>query len=268
MGTYSEKVADDYKTTIQRIQELQKIVGEEIGQFETTKKESRKSPVVTTVISHVKGISFPLEIHIHQDESREQSKLSIDNIEENVEKKSIGSASYNKLNDEDPTEDADDISIPKLVSASCVFGDNSPVFIKSSTENFSCDSGFNSSPDIKVRNDDTDKYNQSQDEATFNIFSKQPPLPPQRRNTEEKKVRDKELLESFLRNENHQKKKETMAMSKVTATGIKETLIRKTFKIRFHVKLNQEGGSSQTEKTSVLQCFLKLFKLDKIFSKK
>merc|ERR1711890_2649 len=260
-----------------RIQELQKIVGEEIGQFETT-----------------------------QDESREKSKLSIDNIEENVEIESIGSASFIKLNEEDPTEDADDISIPKLVSASCVFGDNSPVFIKSSTENFSCDSGFNSSPDIKVRNDDTDKYNQSQDEATFNIFSKQPPLPPQRRNTEEKKMRDKELLESFLRNENHQKKKETMAMSnsgkqitpqkkdiptvpqiplptvrelpgqkkqkskksKMTATGIKETLIRKTYKIRFHVNLNQEDGNSQTERTSVLQCFLKLFKLDKISSKK
>merc|ERR1711962_1509080 len=59
--TYHERVADEYKSTIKRIQDLQKLVEEEIGEFEKSKKDIKKSEVIT-VMSNVKGVSFPLEI--------------------------------------------------------------------------------------------------------------------------------------------------------------------------------------------------------------
>merc|ERR1712218_58047 len=63
--TYHERVADEYKSTIKRIQDLQKLVEEEIGEFEKSKKHIKKSEVIT-VMSNVKGVSFPLEITINQ----------------------------------------------------------------------------------------------------------------------------------------------------------------------------------------------------------
>merc|ERR1711962_951628 len=56
--TYHERVADEYKSTIKRIQDLQKLVEEEIGEFEKSKKDIKKSEVIT-VMSNVKGVSFP-----------------------------------------------------------------------------------------------------------------------------------------------------------------------------------------------------------------
>merc|ERR1711962_111625 len=121
-----------------------------------------------------------------------------------------------------------------------------------------------------------------------------------RRNTEDTNTRDKELLESFLKNENHQRdklaehasskksdipntpgiplpsvpdtagaKKKKNKQPKLTRTTIKESLRKQTYKIKFHVNLNSnDAANKQTAKPSVLQCFLKFFKLDKFFNRK
>merc|ERR1712037_811066 len=69
--TYHERVADEYKSTIKRIQDLHKLVEEEIGEFEKTRKDVKKSEVIT-VLSNVRGVSFPLEITINQQNQREE----------------------------------------------------------------------------------------------------------------------------------------------------------------------------------------------------
>merc|ERR1719499_3034849 len=69
--TYHERVADEYKSTIKRIQDLHKLVEEEIGEFEKSRKDLKKSEVIT-VLSNVRGVSFPLEITINQQNQREE----------------------------------------------------------------------------------------------------------------------------------------------------------------------------------------------------
>merc|ERR1719384_2892998 len=70
--TYHERVADEYKSTIKRIQDLHKLVEEEIGEFEKSRKDVKKSEVIT-VLSNVREVSFPLEITINQQNQREET---------------------------------------------------------------------------------------------------------------------------------------------------------------------------------------------------
>merc|ERR1712083_683749 len=69
--TYHERVADEYKSTIKRIQDLHKLVEEEIGEFEKSRKDVIMKSEVVTVMSNVKGVSFPLEITINQKDEKE-----------------------------------------------------------------------------------------------------------------------------------------------------------------------------------------------------
>merc|ERR1712226_1395137 len=128
---------------------------------------------------------------------------------------------------------------------------------------------------------------------------------PKRSSVEEKKIRDKQLLESFLRNENHEQgqqikekttvtsnsvsrvtpekkhvpkipeipvaqeakeaKKQKNSKPKVTTTAFKDSIMKKTYKIRFHV--NQKESEAQKPR-SVLQTFLSFFKDHRMFGKK
>ena len=125
---------------------------------------------------------------------------------------------------------------------------------------------------------------------------------PKRSSVEEKKTRDKQLLESFLRNENHQKikdkttvtsnsasrvtpekkhvpkmpdipiaqepkeaKKQKNRKPKVTTTEFKDSIMKKTYKIRLHVNLKETEGEKPR---SVLETFLSFFKDRSIFGKK
>merc|ERR1711962_429783 len=85
--TYHERVADEYKSTIKRIQDLQKLVEEEIGEFEKSKKDIKKSEVIT-VMSNVKGVSFPLEITIKQKDQAEESQGTQEQFQEEEESES------------------------------------------------------------------------------------------------------------------------------------------------------------------------------------
>merc|ERR1719209_1179259 len=78
--TYHERVADEYKSTIKRIQDLHKLVEEEIGEFEKSRKDVKKSEVIT-VLSNVRGVSFPLEITINQTNQKEDSSFETERMQ-------------------------------------------------------------------------------------------------------------------------------------------------------------------------------------------
>merc|ERR1719430_1845271 len=97
--TYHERVADEYKSTIKRIQDLHKLVEEEIGEFEKSRKDVRKSEVIT-VLSNVRGVSFPLEITINQQNQRDEIEEAqgCQNVEE--EKDGVEEAMEESENEE------------------------------------------------------------------------------------------------------------------------------------------------------------------------
>ena len=286
--TYNERVADEYKTTIKRIQELQALVEEEIGEFEKSRKEVKKLPQITTVLSNVKGVSFPLEITINQEEPAEESIFEIEDIQENEE------------------EASDDIN-HNAISATCILREKSPVVISLKHDHLDCDSGFEGSPDIKSKTVEVKSSRRS-----LEVEDRSSPFPRPstlKRNSDEKKTRDRELLESFLKNENHQIKDKIVVTSnpaermtpekkqipetpencgvppsraqtsppqktkkvkkpKITTAAFKESIMKKTYKVRFHVNL-KEGSETNAEKSqTVLQSFLSFFRSQAFFGKK
>merc|ERR1712088_673223 len=291
--TYHERVADEYKSTIKRIQDLHKLVEEEIGEFEKSRKDVKKSEVIT-VLSNVRGVSFPLEITINQQNQREE-------IEEaqgcqNVEEEKDG---VEEVMEESENEGGDE----NIISAKCTLRENTPILITTNMDHVECDSGFEGSPDLKktdgVRNMQVSLTDREAESPV--TFPRRTLTTPKRSSVEEKKTRDKQLLESFLRNENHQIKDKTTVTSnsasrvtpekkhvpkmpdipiaqepkeakkqknrkpKVTTTAFKDSIMKKTYKIRFHVNLKE----TEAEKPrSVLETFLSFFKDRSIFGKK
>merc|ERR1712203_795999 len=116
--TYHERVADEYKSTIKRIQDLHKLVEEEIGEFEKSRKDVIMKSEVVTVMSNVKGVSFPLEITINQKDETEESLLE---PEETQKEEGIRETIM-----ESETEEED---CANIISASCTLRENTPILI-------------------------------------------------------------------------------------------------------------------------------------------
>merc|ERR1719234_1916433 len=301
--TYHERVADDYKSTIKRIQDLHKVVEEEIGEFEKSRKDVRKSEVIN-LMSNVRGVSFPLEIRINQKGQKEDSPLITECQKEGVEE-----AIEEKENEGDGTN---------IISATCTLRENTPILITTTNrDQVECDSGFEGSPDLKKTDDVRSlQVSLTDKEAESPVSLPRQTLTTQKRSSvEEKKTRDKQLLESFLRNENlqikdfrnenHQQikdkttvtsnsdgrvtpekkhvpkipeipiahepgreaKKQKNRKPKVTTTAFKDSIMKKTYKIRFHVNL-KESNEGEKPRCSVLQTFLSFFKDHSMFGKK
>merc|ERR1712181_118473 len=204
--TYHERVADDYKSTIKRIQDLHKGVEEEIGEFEKSRKDVRKSEVIN-VMSNVRGVSFPLEITINQKGQKEDSSL-LTEFQKEEEQKGIEEAN------EESEKEGDGANI---ISATCALRDNTPILITTTNrDQVEFDSGFEGSPDLKKADDVRSLHQVSltDKEAESPVsFPRQTLMTPKRSSIEEKKTRDKQLLESFLKNENHQIKDKTTVTS-------------------------------------------------------
>merc|ERR550539_1699896 len=130
--TYHERVADEYKSTIKRIQDLHKLVEEEIGEFEKTRKDVRKSEVIT-VLSNVRGVSFPLEITINQTNQKEDSSLETEGMQGCQQEKGVEEAM-----EESEHEGVDD----NIISATCTLRENTPILITTNMDQVECDSGF------------------------------------------------------------------------------------------------------------------------------
>merc|ERR1719184_485840 len=297
--TYHERVADEYKSTIKRIQDLHKLVEEEIGEFEKSRKDVRKSEVIT-IMSNARGVSFPLEITINQKDQKEDCFLETDGThgceKDKDQEEGAMLESENEAGDDDSAN---------IISATCTLRENTPILITTNMDHVECDSGFEGSPDLKkmdgVRSLQVLLTNREAESPVS--FPRQTLTTPKRSSVEEKKTRDKQLLESFLKNENHQIKDKTTVTSnsdgrvtpekkhapkmpdipptiaqepkeakkqknrkpKVTTTAFKDSIMKKTYKIRFHVNLKETEGEKPR---SVLQTFLSFFKDHSIFGKK
>merc|ERR1712083_741113 len=116
--TYHERVADEYKSTIKRIQDLHKLVEEEIGEFEKSRKDVIMKSEVVTVMSNVKGVSFPLEITINQKDENEESLLE---KEETRKEEGIRETILESENEEE--------DCANIISASCTLRENTPILI-------------------------------------------------------------------------------------------------------------------------------------------
>merc|ERR1712130_588238 len=290
--TYHERVADEYKSTIKRIQDLHKLVEEEIGEFEKSRKDVKKSEVIT-VTSNVRGVSFPLEITINQTNQKEDSSFETERMQGCQKEEEVEEA-------ESEDEDSENI-----ISATCTLRENTPILITTNMDHVECDSGFEGSPDLKKADGVRNLELPSTEAESPLSFPRQTLTTPKRSSVEEKKIRDKQLLESFLRNENHEqgqqqiKEKTTVTSSvsrvtpekkhvpkipeiplaqeakeakkqknrkpKVTTTAFKDSIMKKTYKIRFHVNLKEAEGEKPR---SVLESFLSFFKDRSIFGKK
>ena len=297
--TYHERVADEYKSTIKRIQDLQKLVEEEIGEFEKSKKDLKKSEVIT-VMSNVKGVSFPLEITINQKDQAEESPLVVKEAETCPK----GTQEQFQEEEESESEEVEGDSA-NIISASCTLRENTPILITTNRDQVECDSGFEGSPDLQ-KNDCGRVSKIDRDGESPVSFPKQT-LTFQKRSSEEKKTREKQLLESFFKTENHgqgqiedatrvtsnsakrvtpeqkrapgipagipprivqepkEAKKEKNRKPKVTTAEFKDSIMKKTYKIRFHVNLKE---SHDEKPRSVLQTFLSFFKDHSVFGKK
>merc|ERR1712168_359206 len=236
------------------------------------------------------------EITINQQNQREEIEEAqgCQNVEE--EKDGVEEAM-----EESENEGGDN----NIISAKCTLRENTPILITTNMDHVECDSGFEGSPDLKktdgVRNLQVSLTNREVESPVS--FPRQTFTTPKRSSVEEKKTRDKQLLESFLKNENHQIKDKTTVTSnsdgrvtpekkhapkmpdipptiaqepkeakkqknrkpKVTTTAFKDSIMKKTYKIRFHVNLKETEGEKPR---SVLQTFLSFFKDHSIFGKK
>merc|ERR1712181_36063 len=205
-----------------------------------------------------------------------------------------------------------------IISATCTLRENTPILITTTNrDQVECDSGFEGSPDLNLKTDDVRSLQEvslTDREAESPVsFPRQILTTQKRSSVEEKKTRDKQLLESFLRNENHQikdlknenhqqikdkttvtsnsdgrvtpekkhvpkipgipiahepgeAKKQKNRKPKVTTTAFKDSIMKKTYKIRFHVNLKESNKGEKPR--SVLQTFLSFFKDHSMFGKK
>merc|ERR1719384_2244175 len=297
--TYHERVADEYKSTIKRIQDLQKLVEEEIGEFEKSKKDIKK-PEVITVMSNVKGVSFPLEITINQKDQAEESPLVVNE----AEKCPKGTQEQIQEEEESESEKVEGDSA-NIISASCTLRENTPILITTNRDQVECDSGFEGSPDLQKN--DCGRVSKTNRDGESPVSFPKPTLTSPKRSSEEKKTREKQLLESFFKTENHgqgqiedatrvtsksakrvtpekkrapgipagipprivqelkEAKREKNRKPKVTTAEFKDSIMKKTYKIRFHVNLKE---SHDEKPRSVLQTFLSFFKDHSVFGKK
>merc|ERR1711962_539247 len=107
--------------------------------------------------------------------------------------------SKNKSVQMNSSEETREIPLSAVSSSS-----NISVAIKAPLENKGNHSGFEGSPDIRKQQEDENVA--AANELSRYHYRRQSSLS---KNTEEIKLRDKELLESFLKNENHEKKEDS-----------------------------------------------------------
>merc|ERR1712156_751665 len=88
-----------------------------------------------------------------------------------------------------------------IISASCTLRENTPILITTNRDQVECDSGFEGSPDLQ-KNDCGRMSKIDRDGESPVSFPKQTLTSP-KRSSEEKKTREKQLLESFFKTENH-----------------------------------------------------------------
>merc|ERR1712218_246806 len=88
-----------------------------------------------------------------------------------------------------------------IISASCTLRENTPILITTNRDQVECDSGFEGSPDLQ--NNDCGRMSKIDLDGESPVSFPKQTLTSPKRSSEEKKTREKQLLESFFKTENH-----------------------------------------------------------------
>eukprot|EP00092_Neocalanus_flemingeri_P008026 GFUD01008663.1.p1 GENE.GFUD01008663.1~~GFUD01008663.1.p1 ORF type:complete len:1310 (-),score=349.75 GFUD01008663.1:144-4073(-) len=152
--TYNDSIAEAYSSKLTRIQELQRLVEDEIGEFENKRKnnnimiENNVQTTETLIVNNVKDVEFKSSITIHHHFNSESDAENNEEIFSDDESISSGTESINSViftssdvitnNDEQnnhkdefsfPMTSELNISVENLIQATCTIGDNKPVII-------------------------------------------------------------------------------------------------------------------------------------------
>merc|ERR1712112_456284 len=237
----------------------------------------------------------------------ENKLVNLKSTDKTEQVKSNGDTLNNKVLQLEDTEDPEKENFNKMKSeeeietalSAVSSSSNLSEAIKAPLDNKENDSGFEGSP--HMRNQETNEKVAAANELSRYDYRRQSSL----KNAEEIKIRDKELLESFLNNGNQEKKedkskeespvkeitletkvinripqiplpvlkksseqqKESGFKRKIISTEYKDNVMRRTTKIRFKVNLRQVANTDP-EKPTVIKSLLNFFKKFTVFGRK
>jgi len=279
-----------YKLQLTRIKELQKLVEDELEEFETKRKV--KSNLVqateTQIVNIVKGIEFKSEIKITQlteeDEDQDKTEDDVDPITE------IDDTNTNEIRDEededmeeeglDISESGKDMSDEEenLIHASCTLKRDNTVSISS---NFITSSQTQLAPEIstnetapepsleeKTELDGEECPRTDEDQKRETDLKLQPRAPPRKSVSLETKIRDKQLLESLLSDQRQaesspdEEKKEVMPKPSILkpnkssiTLSLNENVKKQSYRIKFRIKVNDKSPKESSVLRYLFGCF-------------
>merc|ERR1719225_1699610 len=313
-----KNTVQSYKLQLTRIQELQKLVEDELEEFDTKRKCKEiniEQATESQIVNIVKGVEFVTNIKINQ--LYENSAQSIMpqmlpsplpirrvTIEQPTENKSQENKKTIELFSDEEEEDVShpDVSADNLVVASCTLRGDNTVSIRSSyagSDDLDIESGTEEA-DIKESSSDKKEEELEQINETSCDKKEEPeqdleekkddcedklnevkiPIraPPRKSVISERKIREKELLDSMLAQtqttdkpqnilmtDSNEEKKDLTSILKPSKTTVNESSNKQSYRIKFKVKLNE---NSQRTQTSVLRYLFGCFGGEKLFSLK
>merc|ERR1712013_947407 len=268
----SENIAlkSPFTKRLTRIQKLQRLVEDEIEEFENKRKNNVKqieNDVETTethIVNNVKNIQFQSCIVTHQKLNSEYNEDDIyESLNKNVSPNSTGNESL--ISNEE-----------SVIQASCTLEDKCPVVITSSqlpSDEFKTEkeSPMHEQKVVKMNTVDKNSFKEEQckqqTDEEFDELKIHLRKTPRRSSNATTKIRETELLNSFLNEESKgtmekckKKPQEKKRKNSITLATLNESVKKQTYKIKFKVSLNTDSS-----KSSVLQYLFGCFGGEKLF---
>merc|ERR1712038_572958 len=273
-----------YKLQLTRIKELQKLVEDELEEFDTKRKV--KSNLVqateTQIVNIVRGIEFRSEIKMTQFTEEEDIDpiTEIDDTNTNEEIKD----EEDVIENDDIEEEGQDISDSEeenLIHACCTLKKDNTVSISSNVINSQpqlCQEDPNitteetdqdTSEDVKIEQIELNGQECPIDEMKRqNDLKLQLRTPPRKSVVLETKIRDKQLLDSLLCNlketesipdeEKKEKKPSILKPNKSSITlaaSLNENVKKQSYRIKFRVKVNDKSSKESSVLRYLFGCF-------------
>eukprot|EP00092_Neocalanus_flemingeri_P022479 GFUD01024379.1.p1 GENE.GFUD01024379.1~~GFUD01024379.1.p1 ORF type:complete len:597 (+),score=182.41 GFUD01024379.1:248-1792(+) len=287
-STYSDTTKTDNISKPARIQELQRVTNDEIGEFEN---KQTNDPIIT--INNVETTETLIESNVNDDIFADESISSeTEMINSEISTTSDKLKYHDEQNDykntfSSPSTSALNTSVENLINAGCTIEDNSPVIIttnqlqikyldfqdESKTEDIEKESGQN------IQQEVNDEYkigqnlqsdNQQEENENDNKFIDRKMHPNKMQivpSNVETKIRETELLINSLQktvdtkeHEKYLKKSTEKEEKRRTIATLNENVKKQTYKIRFKVKLNADSS-----KSSILKYLCGCFGGEKLF---
>merc|ERR1712013_539795 len=307
----SENIAlkSPFTKRLTRIQKLQRLVEDEIEEFENKRKNNVKqieNDVETTethIVNNVKNIQFQSCIVTHQKLNSEYNEDDIyESLNKNVSPNSTGNESlisseeslnsvictksenFECIEEKCPpdfdettqTNSGDEDDEESVIQASCTLEDKCPVVITSSqlpSDEFKTEkeSPMHEQKVVKMNTVDKNSFKEEQckqqTDEEFDELKIHLRKTPRRSSNATTKIRETELLNSFLNEESKgtmekckKKPQEKKRKNSITLATLNESVKKQTYKIKFKVSLNTDSS-----KSSVLQYLFGCFGGEKLF---